>query len=49
VKNFLPRPKVGWIGVDISDSPGSRKRVPSADFVVIYDGVHLPFGTTPCH
>lgn len=38
-------PKVQWIGVDIGDSPESRKRVPNGNSVVIYDGVRLPFRT----
>jgi SAM-dependent methyltransferase len=39
-------PKVRWLGIDIGDSPESRKRVPNGDFVVIYDGVNLPLGTS---
>jgi SAM-dependent methyltransferase len=38
-------PKVRWVGIDIEDSPESKKRVPGEDVVVIYDGVNLPFAT----
>ncbi len=37
--------RVRWLGIDISDSPESKQRVPNGDLVVHYDGVHLPLQT----
>jgi SAM-dependent methyltransferase len=38
-------PGVLWVGVDIRDSPESRQRADSAEAIVYYDGIRLPFGS----